>query len=405
MAQKRKPKKEEVGKLPVSEEKSENVERIINTIYSNAYSPFYSDMYFKNILTNEIFDIEFKNLIHRLPRSSFSKTDTAIKNLKQAHAEGNLCLVLGAGVSFNFKIPTWESLLQRLLMKTIEKEPEKAIVLAKFFSKIFNPSPLIAGRYLQEIHTDPKQSNKFEKEVRDALYETFDEKAESPVVDEIVRFCLAPGNNPNLDSIITYNYDDIIETKILEKNMDMSFQTVYGQSIDTSRSDLKIFHVHGYLPRKENIDDQNKITLGEHVYHEQYTNIYSWNNIVQINKFRDKTCLFIGISLTDPNIRRLLDIANTQKKQRKFHYIFKKKIKKEWLKERLLKLFKDFPEDFDEKVQNNLLLDETISFLIEFNNRFEEKDSESLGVKTVWIDDYDSDISSILKRIRNHNIT
>lgn len=361
----------------------------------------YSDVYLKNLLSFNWHDFQFNTLLKNLPKISSSKSDTAIKNLKQSHIEGNLCLILGAGVSFNFKIPTWESLLQRLLMKTIEKEPDKAIVLAKFFSKIFNPSPLIAGRYLQEMHTDPEQKNKFENEVRDALYETFDEKAISPVIDEIVRFCLSPGNNPSLDSIITYNYDDIIESKILATNMEMRFQSVYGQSIDTSKNELKIFHVHGYLPRTGDIDEQNKITLGEHVYHEQYTNIYSWNNIVQINKFRDKTCLFIGISLTDPNIRRLLDIANTQKKQKTFHYIFKKKIKKEWLKDRLLKLFKDFPEDFDEKVQNNLLLDETISFLIEFNNRFEEKDAESLGVKTVWIDDYDTDISAMLKKIRS----
>jgi len=33
--------------------------------------------------------------------------------------------------------------------------------------------------------------------------------------------------------------------------------------------------------------------------------------------------------------------------------------------------------------------------------RFEERDSESLGVKTVWIDKYDEDISNILYKIRS----
>lgn len=79
---------------------------------------------------------------------------------------------------------------------------------------------------------------------------------------------------------------------------------------------LKIYHVHGFLPQDGDIGAGNKITLGEFVYHEQYNNIYSWNNIVQINKFRDNTCLFIGTSLTDPTIRRLLDIAKSQKKQK-----------------------------------------------------------------------------------------
>ena len=32
-------------------------------------------------------------------------------------------------------------------MEDIEKEPENAVLLSKLFSKIFNPSPLITGRY------------------------------------------------------------------------------------------------------------------------------------------------------------------------------------------------------------------------------------------------------------------
>ena len=44
---------------------------------------------------------------------------------------------------------------------------------------------------------------------------------------------------------------------------------------------------------------------------------------------------------------------------------------------------------------------EKIEFLIKYNNRYEEKDSESLGVKTVLISDYYEDISKILKKIRS----
>lgn len=365
-----------------------------------------NDIYNTEILNNyirKINDVDFYNLSNLLPKSSNSTEDTAIKHLKEAYIDNNLVLVLGAGVSFNFKIPTWDNLLQRLLIKTIEKESDTALLISKLFSKVFNPSPLVAGRYLQSYYDDEdkKDKNRFEREVQNALYETYDENAQSKVVDEIIKLCLAPGNSPNLESIITYNYDDIIERKLIEKNLDMPFQSVYGQSIDTSKTDLKIFHVHGFLPKDGKINDENRITLGELVYHEQYTNIYSWNNIVQINKFRDKVCLFIGTSLSDPNIRRLLDISNSQKKQKKYHYIFKKKINKKWLSNRIDFIFSQTPEIYDEKIKSKLLLDETIDFLIKYNNRYEEKDSESLGVKTVWIDEYDEDISKILKKIRS----
>lgn len=344
--------------------------------------------------------IDFDNIFKNLPATRKSTSTTAIRNLKQAHEAENLNLVLGAGISKPYGLPTWDFLLQRLLLKTIEETPEKAVVLSKVFTKVFHPSPLIAGRYLQESLFDSKDKNKFEKEVRKTLYESFDKNVYSPIMDEIVKLCAAPGNSPNLDGIITYNYDDIIETKIREKNMDIPYQSVYGQAVDPDNRALAIYHVHGFLPQEGTINELNNITLGEYVYHEQYNNIYSWNNIVQINKFRDKTCLFIGTSLSDPNIRRLLDIANSQKKGRKFHYIIKKKPSNVWVKERLKQVLDDNPQIFNEKVKAKLDFDETVNLLIEIQNRFEEKDSESLGVKTVWIDDYEKDIANILKKIR-----
>ncbi len=84
--------------------------------------------------------------------------------------------------------------------------------------------------------------------------------------------------------------------------------------------------MHGFLPKSGKLTEDNQITFGESIYHKQYSDIYSWNNIVQINKFRDFNCIFIGTSLTDPNIRRLLDIAKLQKgKSKEYHFIFKKR--------------------------------------------------------------------------------
>lgn len=348
-------------------------------------------------------NIDFSILAKNLPYTKKSTSQTAIKHLKESYIKNKLVLVLGAGVSMNFGIPSWDSLLQRLLVKTIEEEPEKATILSKVFTKVFNPSPLIAGRFLQESLEKPSViKNKFEKEVRDALYESFDNNAHSLTMDEIVQLCISPGKNtPTLDGIISYNYDDIIENKILAKDLDVPFQSIYGQGIDPDDNSLAIYHVHGFLPREGNLDDRNIITLGEYVYHEQYNATYSWNNIIQINKFRDNTCLFLGSSLTDPNIRRLLDIAHSQKTGKKrYHYILKKKPNTKKVSEMLQKVLDDNPEIFNEKVKAKINFDDTVEFLIEMQNRYEEIDSESLGVKTVWINDYDNDIASILKNVR-----
>ncbi len=365
-----------------------------------SFSEKYSELLKSHLWTT---DIDYNKLSENLPYTRKSTTTTAIKNLSEAYNKGNLSLIVGAGISMKFGIPSWDELLQRLLLKTIEQEPETATILSKIYTKIFNPSPLIAARFLQ-AEIDPKSIHAFEDAVRNALYETFDTNAESKTMEEIVQLCIAPGTTPNLDSIISYNYDNIIEEKIIAKGLGLRFQSIFGQGVDPDYKSLLIYHVHGFLPREGKISEKNTITLGESVYHEQYNAIYSWNNIVQINKFRDKTCLFIGTSLSDPNIRRLLDIANSQKvNKKKFHYIIKRKQKAEEVKSTLEKVFIDNPKIFDEKVKEKIKIDETVKLLIDMQNRFEEIDSESLGVKTVWIDDYDTDIANILKKIGEDN--
>ncbi|MCK4957708.1 MAG: hypothetical protein KAS49_08730, partial [Candidatus Cloacimonetes bacterium] len=107
----------------------------------------------------------------------------------------------------------------------------------------------------------------------------------------------------------------------------------------------------------------------------------------------------IGSSLSDPNIRRLLDIALKQKgNKRKHHYIFKKRINIDSLKNDLQKAL-DSHDIKDEKVKADLNFNETITFLNEIYERFEENDSASFGVQTIWITNWD-EIPEILKKMR-----
>jgi hypothetical protein len=336
--------------------------------------------------------IELNTKTKELPRQEIvKKISTAYKNEK-------LVFVLGAGASMDYGLPSWDILLQKLMVATIEKEQSASNALSKLFTELFSPSPLIAGRFLHKFHETKNSS--FEEAVRKVLYSELNFTKISPVMDEIVKFCVAAGKSPNLDSIISYNFDDLVEQHLLNTNVEIPFRPIYGIGMNPKLGELPIYHVHGYLPENGKLNDNNQITFGENVYHKQYTDIYSWNNIVQINKFRDYTCLFIGSSLTDPNIRRLLDIARIQKGDREeFHYIFKKKYKAEEIEKKLKKLLVENQILLDEKAKAQLNYDETVRFLIKRIESFEENDTLSFGVKTIWIEDY-FEIPEILKHIR-----
>jgi hypothetical protein len=379
-------------------------------LYSRINIPVLSDEFIKTNYINTLFETTFNdsdyseslkilrnNLVHNFTKSNKPEL---IKELRQCYKKDKLVFVLGAGVSMTFGLPSWDTLLQKLMVTTLEKEKNASSILSKLFARIFNPSPLIAGRYLQKYFETNKQS--FEDAVRKILYQEIVRDTNSPLMDEIVRFCIAPGKSPNLNSIITYNFDDILEQSILKSSLDLPYKSVFGQGLDIDAGELPIYHVHGYLPENGKLTESNQITFGENIYHKQYVDTYSWNNIVQINKFRDNNCLFIGTSLTDPNTRRLLDISNQQRTAKKgSHFIFKLRYKSDDVKKALEILLNQNKDLMDEKSHANLELDETVETLIETIETFEENDLKSFGIKTIWVDKY-SEIPEVMKEIRKN---
>jgi NAD-dependent SIR2 family protein deacetylase len=392
-----------MAKKKDTEEKSElnfTLNDILKTNRDSWDNYLSSEKYTKSLL--EILNnnkLKINDLVDKLPKSNTISRQQATKNLNEAYQKENLVLALGAGISIEFGIPSWNLLLQSLMVHSIEKENNVSTVLAKLFSDIFRPNPLIAGRYLQEYFE--KNDSSFESMVRDVLYSEMNKDKKSKLLEEIVKICVAPGKSPNLDSIITYNFDDILEYKLKKTEMPIPYKSVYGIGIEVKNDELPIYHVHGYLPESDKLNESHKITFGESNYHQQYSDIYSWNNMVQINKFRENTCLFIGSSLTDPNIRRLLDIAYRQKgNKKKHHYIFKQRINNQKLSKDLKKILES-DELLNNKNKAGLDFEETIKLLSEIHERFEENDSASFGVKTIWVDDWD-EVPVMLKKMREN---
>ncbi len=316
-----------------------------------------------------------------------------VPEIGKQYRRGNLVLVLGAGVSLDHGLPDWNTLLQRLLLSTIKSDstqnPEHAQLLASIFTKVFSPNPLIAARYLalfyKKNHKD--DAHAFTRAVRDALYETKQVNTDSDLLKEIQKLCIAAGKSPNLDSIITFNFDNIIEDALDKLKIGVPYSSVYHAGMNPALNRLAIYHVHGFLPPSGPITEQNQLTLSEDLYHQQYTDVYHWSNLVQIAKFKEKSCLFIGSSLSDPNLRRLLDIAHRLRGEDSLHhYMYKKHYDLGTIESSLDKVIIRPKGKMRTKSQpDNAKISKE---LIDIMEKYETSDARSFGVGIIWIDDW-----------------
>lgn len=188
-----------------------------------------------------------------------------------------------------------------------------------------------------------------------------------------------------------------MEQTLLKADVGIKFKIISKTGQHARSDELPIYHVHGYLPLNGKIEIDDSLVLSDESYHRQYMDLYHWSNMVQINKFKDNNCLFIGHSFTDPNLRRLLDAA---KKLRgndfKPHYLIKCRHSKNEVMNNIKIALRDSRLEFDEESKSKI--DDIAGSLLDTVHKFEEIDANSFGVNVIWIDSFD-EIGSILTEL------
>ena len=209
-------------------------------------------------------------------------------------------MFVGAGVSIDAGLPKWEDLLENL-KNCIEHKNHKE--LAENILKPENKDSLIIkAQKITELLI--MSGNDKCESIRTALWGTTHNKLEtSPLIDAIVELI----RNKEVDAIITYNYDDIIERRLDCCNEAYS-HVLEGDDV-IEHEGIPILHVHGYIPKTKtaNLD---YLVLDESSYHKLYNDNYTWTNIEQLHYLRNSNCVFVGFSMQDPNLRRLLELSN-----------------------------------------------------------------------------------------------
>jgi len=350
--------------------------RIIPVLVDNSSVPQYLARYAYVDLTHDA-EVGLQHLLHALSEKPATKPQVSPYGKRSYEAEvrkivkeldaGRLTMVCGAGASIDGGIPSWDQLLQRLLATTMKRLSQglptavDELTPSKFL-KLYTPSALVLGKYLKS-----NLGKDFLPELRNALYAG--NPTSCAIIDAIADLARPRRDRKSLESIITFNFDSLVEESLEREHI--RYESISAEGTRCPTSKLPIYHVHGFLPRRGSIGKEPDVVFSEDAYHTLFIDPFSWSNLIQLSKLSQNTCLFIGLSLTDPNLRRLLDVANRRNLSRLLNHYIVWKVPN--------------ASGYNEKADQ-------LAFLLE------EQDANSLGLNVIWVDDH-SETAPLLRRI------
>ena len=214
---------------------------------------------------------------------------------------GCLNLFLGAGISKGFGLPEWALLIARVLGKDND---------AAYVDEVRAKGPL---EQLKLIDSVDDGSPEYHEKVHKALYKDVkdnlvDQLPHSPLLLAVTAL-LTGSCRGRINTIFTYNYDDLLEQYL--KMLGYRVCVRNSPTSHSTRADVEINHVHGYLPQSwKKGNDVHHLVLSEKSYRTRRAGIDTgWSASVE-NSLYSKPALLLGMSGDDGSVLDIFERAH-----------------------------------------------------------------------------------------------
>lgn len=311
----------------------------------------------------------------------------AFDALVDTYLKDGVSLVLGAGVSASCGAPSWTELLLRMHAAAAKnRSVDLSGISSVYAESVATDGPLISARLAAVGVSDTDDG--FKESLRKEIYGSL-HKDRSDLVQQLARLAQMSEGRAGVKAVLTYNYDTLIEDEF--DDLGRQYRRI-DRNDRGARHGIEVRHVHGFLGRTKL--DAEWVVLTEGAYHAEYASPFSWSNIVQLNAFRESSCVFVGLSMTDPNLRRLLEAAKQTAMPN--HCCFLRRTSAEALQDNLDAHWarRGRPKNVD---KNRLQFRFQVAAAMADANRAAAL--REFGVETIWYDDH-AKLPSLIQSIR-----
>lgn len=339
----------------------------------------------------------------------------AIRRLRYAWETRQLILFLGAGVSIPYGLPSWKNLVLELLFEQAQDTrrlgrmwPHYRRAVASWMTDYFDYDPLVLARmverHLREVPTDASPhggtASLFLERLRAHMYANLRKPHERTLLAAIADLVARGGSRSGVEAIVTFNFDDLLEHELERKRVKVQPVTSGARQ---DGSGLPVIHVHGFIPQSGPLlrDD---IVFTEPDYHRLTESVFHWGLSEVVERLRKSTVLFVGLSMTDPSLRRLLDASRNSDipphwQIQKRHQVHQHDVPQVMTEvERRARLYAADLGRPDTEMKAMPELEDSIHAALRQADSYDREVFESMGVKTIWVERFE-DIAAIIDAI------
>lgn len=295
-----------------------------------------------------------------------------VASLRQDYQNGMMVLFLGAGISNDSGVPDLDELLRRLKKEVaaewlskekLENNEENTTQALEVLDSVLDQDFQLASLFYEQ-----ELSASFIDILGRVLYRGATGPA--PNIQDIAQLCQNTGAGlAGVKAVITYNYDNLLEQAL--DALTIAYESISKKEERPGPNRMPVYHVHGYLPRADTGAigaPEGDLVLSERGYFIFARDPFHWANTTQLHYLRENTCLMVGFSMTDPDLRRLLRIAQENQGEPRHYAIIKKQVGR------------------DNPIHNRLL---------NTYQRGLERSLKDLGIRIIWISGF-KEISGII---------
>jgi hypothetical protein len=351
-----------------------------------------------------------------------------LETLAAAYERGDLVLYLGAGVSVGSELPTWEHLVAAMYFAALTSDsshreitrayPNYLLAIAQWYLEQRRSAMDVSARKIRAFYEREHLRREFIEDLRRTLYaamvdpgggaaffapEMLDRNRTLGAVAELCAHT-RPGET-GVRAIVTYNYDDLVEMAIEGR---VKATPVWRATSRTKAGSIPIYHVHGYVPLMGTGSRPHELIFSEEQFNAAANDPYHWSNVVQLQHMTGSVGLAIGLSLTDRNMRRLLDVARGTPLRPNMYAVVRPTPRPRFTKtdsNRIRKLAAEYRGNFSEAARMKISSQEfdqvgDIIGAVHVEDRWiEGYVLGEFGVSTIAIDDFDEIPDSIVPAI------